>query len=758
MLRSLYSGVSGLTAHQSKMDVIGNNIANVNTYGFKSSRVTFRDIYYQTSKSASGGTDAAGGVNPSQVGYGVSVSSVDKNMSRSSFQSSASSLDLAIAGEGFIQVQDKAGNKFYTRAGNLQVDNAGNLIDANGKFVLGTQNSDPTNTQGLSPNAGYGKINISVPDVNIATVTKDVNVASIQPVVLGSPKVTIGFLNGNQEKDISIKITGGKEDAVTKYDTSSVPAVLEITVKDSLSLKNVDDLAARINTIIQNEIDNPSTPATPLMTVDNFKAGKIGITVSTEGVTGGTVANPTALTTQQLADIQKAAVVGIAPDVDGATNAKDNAQKELDKAKADLVTAQGKVTTSTASEATAKAAADAALAAKNTADATLAAAQAALDAAKAANNVTTLTSSLSAAISTLKDVSTIKATLTAAETAENAAITAATANADATVKAAATSTTNAMAQANTFLTSISSLLTSTTDTAANTTSLTNAQNAITAATAAGGFLDTLDTAIANATTLAGTSVDPLLTDLNNVIAAATNVRTAINAALTAVNANITPVVTANAALATANTAISGAQTAFDAANADATAKEKAYTTEKGKHDAAVVALDTAKKNVIAAQSAIDAAQAKFDSAGLQLDNATAAAGSTQDLKSESKPQSFGSLTSFTIGENGVLTGVHAVHGILTFGRIDLATFDNPGGLEEAGTSYFAATSASGNAKVTNPGMGGSGNLVGSALEMSNVNLAQEFSDMITTQRGFQANSRIITTSDEMLQELVNLKK
>ena len=77
MLRSLYSGVAGLTAHQSKMDVIGNNIANVNTYGFKGSRVTFRDIYYQTTKTATGGDDTTGGINPSQVGYGVSVGSVD---------------------------------------------------------------------------------------------------------------------------------------------------------------------------------------------------------------------------------------------------------------------------------------------------------------------------------------------------------------------------------------------------------------------------------------------------------------------------------------------------------------------------------------------------------------------------------------------------------------------------------------------------------------------------------------------------------
>ncbi|MFZ2539018.1 MAG: flagellar hook-basal body complex protein, partial [Oscillospiraceae bacterium] len=73
MVRSMYSGVAGMKAHQTKMDVIGNNIANVNTYGFKSSRVTFRDVYYQSMRNASGGTSNRGGTNPSQVGYGSTV-------------------------------------------------------------------------------------------------------------------------------------------------------------------------------------------------------------------------------------------------------------------------------------------------------------------------------------------------------------------------------------------------------------------------------------------------------------------------------------------------------------------------------------------------------------------------------------------------------------------------------------------------------------------------------------------------------------
>lgn len=148
MMRSLYSGVTGLTTHQTRMDVIGNNIANVNTYGFKSSRTTFKDIYYQTVKSPSAGmTREKAGNNPTEVGYGVQLGSIDKNMSRSSFAGTDRTFDLAISGEGFFivgkpdQDSDDMVDITYTRMGNFGLDSAGNLVNANNKFVLGTKNA-----------------------------------------------------------------------------------------------------------------------------------------------------------------------------------------------------------------------------------------------------------------------------------------------------------------------------------------------------------------------------------------------------------------------------------------------------------------------------------------------------------------------------------------------------------------------------------------------------------------------------------------
>ncbi len=118
----------------------------------------------------------------------------------------------------------------------------------------------------------------------------------------------------------------------------------------------------------------------------------------------------------------------------------------------------------------------------------------------------------------------------------------------------------------------------------------------------------------------------------------------------------------------------------------------------------------------------------------------------------------GTLITFAVGSGGLVTGVFSNGQTVALGQIAMATFLNPGGLMRAGQNSFTESAASGNAAVGLPGSGGRGKLVTGALEMSNVDLATQFTGMITAQRGFQANSRSITTSDEMLQELVNLKR
>ncbi|ASD21933.1 flagellar hook protein [Cryobacterium sp. LW097] len=118
----------------------------------------------------------------------------------------------------------------------------------------------------------------------------------------------------------------------------------------------------------------------------------------------------------------------------------------------------------------------------------------------------------------------------------------------------------------------------------------------------------------------------------------------------------------------------------------------------------------------------------------------------------------GSLESYTFGKDGTLIGLFSNGEQKALGRIALATFTNPGGLEKTGSNGYRATFNSGTAELGAPGSAGLGSLTGGALEMSNVDLSQEFTNLIVAQRGFQANARIITTSDEVLQELTNLKR
>ncbi|WP_088187721.1 flagellar hook-basal body complex protein [Desulfosporosinus sp. FKA] len=140
MMRSLYSAISGLKAHQTKMDVIGNNIANVNTPGFKRSTVTFATALSQTIQGASTPTaSTTGGTNPIQVGLGTSIGAINQVMTQGSNQTTGNPTDMMIQGSGFFALKTNAGDTVYTRSGSFTFDGSGNLVDpATGAMVLDT--------------------------------------------------------------------------------------------------------------------------------------------------------------------------------------------------------------------------------------------------------------------------------------------------------------------------------------------------------------------------------------------------------------------------------------------------------------------------------------------------------------------------------------------------------------------------------------------------------------------------------------------
>jgi len=150
----MYSGISGLKNFQTKLDVIGNNIANVNTIGFKKGRVNFKDLMSQTQAGASSATATRGGVNPQQVGLGSQLAVIDTIHGGGSIQTTGRTLDLAIEGDGFFMVGDSVGapnadgiiedegynNILYTRNGIFYMDKSGYLVNADGKYLVGHAN------------------------------------------------------------------------------------------------------------------------------------------------------------------------------------------------------------------------------------------------------------------------------------------------------------------------------------------------------------------------------------------------------------------------------------------------------------------------------------------------------------------------------------------------------------------------------------------------------------------------------------------
>ncbi|GAK07532.1 flagellar basal body rod protein FlgG [Geomicrobium sp. JCM 19038] len=155
MIRSMYSGITGLQNHQQKLDVIGNNIANVNTYGFKKGRYTFEDMLSQQVQGASAGTGDLGGTNPRQIGLGSSTGSITNIHTQGALQPTGRELDLGIAGDGYFRVSDGGtpAEVFYTRAGDFYRDNNGDIVNSNGYYLLNTSGNRiniPTDAEGFS--------------------------------------------------------------------------------------------------------------------------------------------------------------------------------------------------------------------------------------------------------------------------------------------------------------------------------------------------------------------------------------------------------------------------------------------------------------------------------------------------------------------------------------------------------------------------------------------------------------------------------
>ena len=540
MMRSLSSGVAGLKVHQTKMDVIGNNIANVNTVGYKSQRVTIKDSFYQTLSNASDATQMSGGTNAAQVGYGSALATIDVLHTNGSLNSTGNAMDLYINGDGYFVVDDGRGNYMYSRVGVLSFDGAGNLVDGNGNYVLGY------------PMARYAEPQ----DAKAGTLT------------IEGMTIDFGAENASSFNGFRIK-------TVTDAGAAGTTAVADmsnkvITVTSATGTPSAAELQTALQSLTTINGALPAMTDTSLITVDGT-GNLLADNLYTSSVTGGDTA----------------------------------------KAAGDLIfeTIPAKAAT------------------------------------LSLNGIDFNFGDENGEYFNGFRVKTVQDNLATDVTAEI--------------------------------------------------DLTNKIITVTGSTPT-FTADELQTALRNMTVEAGTGVlkDTVNLDLITVMGTTASV---LDTGLTSVSA------------------VGGSD--------------------------------------ISQTTLLDS------SAGLQrIVKCGALLDTDGDSVYDTEGASVAELTGIKIAENGIITGEDSNGVVFSIGQINLATVANPSALYYDGNGYLVAEANVGEISYGIPGDNSLGTLVSGALEASNVDLANEFSDMIITQRGFQANSRIITVSDTMLEELVNLKR
>ncbi len=218
MMRSLFSGVAGLKTHQTKMDVIGNNIANVNTVAYKSQNVTFQELMYQTTQNASGANaeTGRGGINAKQIGLGVQTGAINANITTSgASQSTGNPFDIQIKGDSFFIVSDGA-NNYFTRAGAFYVDGQGNLaMTSNGYTVQGWQ-EDPTK-----------------PGTIIKDTVSPLKIMSAENMTSEPEQTTQSYLSGVIDKNSTqLSSTNGLIVNIGIYDNLGYSYIAKFAIKD----------------------------------------------------------------------------------------------------------------------------------------------------------------------------------------------------------------------------------------------------------------------------------------------------------------------------------------------------------------------------------------------------------------------------------------------------------------------------------------------------------------------------------------------
>ncbi len=672
MMRSLFSGVSGLKNHQTRMDVIGNNISNVNTTGFKSSRVTFTDMLSQTLTGASAPNENVGGTNPKQIGLGSSVSSVDLIFTNGSVQSTGKNTDLCLSGNGLFVVKNNSGT-YYTRDGAFEFDAKGNyVLPGNGLYVQGWMANEK------------GEISTTGATTNIV-VPAGKSMESAKSDTSTYANNLNGGLEGHKISAVKVTYADGTTETVPNYN----PKLGSVTVTvDGEQYKVDPNLAAtfKVDTTLDNKTiwsktvqsvtPGPNSIASALAVSNVDKDGSMlyksiepesltNITVPEDGFSVDGYYSVTQTIAAAEADNDNKIITLTLNNADGKGFTKvviPMPEESPDYHIGDPFTTKVRITSLTAA-----------------AGSTIKV--------EGQDEEETLTSPLQ-----------ITSTTTQYEKKVSGHVDAVKRNADGVVF--------------------------------------NNKNVKSVS------VSTQDGLSVEGLTSVKYTVDEMY--YPSVVTTATVYDTLGGS-------HDVPVLFTKSDENTWKLSLSGGGNTYTINEPDGTTTEVTLSSTNLTFNSSGVY--TGGEGKLALTYTNGAADQTVD---INLSGLTQYIGSST-INASTDGHAAGTLASVSIDTSGVITGTYTNGEKRSEAQIAVAQFNNASGLTKTGDSLYQVSNNSGEPNVkTASDLGVT--ITPSALEMSNVDVANEFTDMIVTQRGFQSNSKIITVSDEMLETVVNMKR
>jgi flagellar hook protein FlgE len=666
MMASLFAGVSGLKNHQVKMNVIGNNIANVNTIGFKPGRVNFQEALVQTTKGAGRPSSLMGGTNPQQLGLGMQVGTIDNMFLQGGLETTGQITDMAIQGAGFFILSDGNNNTFYSRAGSFGFDAGSNLVDpATGLFVQGKM----ADSSGTIPSlATTGNIVLPFGQQDPAKSTEVIRMANNIDVTATDSIATLHSSGASGVSEVSGRVldgVGGQHD-------------IEITGTQAVNATFTGDT-------LGNAGDGTNTVTSGVGST--MSLGSLGVTIFDDfgiAVDGGSEQRVSGLTaTSSVQDLI-------------------NAINQISGVTAELVGGEIRIIRD-----------------------------------KAGDNLEFAFQTMTAGQVTLH------------------------ANGGAT--------------------------------AGNISGVIFGLNGTTFQSAGGAATTFAATDTFTPSRGFGAAAGPVVTSLELVI----DERTGLTTGLSGLGGGGVEIKTDSGGLQ----ATSGDNLVIDTADTLHAASINVFDSQGGKHTLTIEFFKSIVPNrwewTASTLGVEDITAGKYGYVSFNRDGSLNSfeyfggadsiiidprnGGDQMDVRVNAGSISgFDGLTGFSgqhtasiinqdgyglglldkiaIDESGNISGIFTNGVTRILAQIMLADFNNQAGLVKAGRSLYQESPNSGDAIEGIAGATISGTITSGALESSAVDIAQEFTGMITAQRGFQANARIITTSDQMLDELVNLKR